>query len=409
MTSLAPERRATPQAARVALASIAVNIFLSLLNLAIAAASGSLAVAAEMVHNLVDLVASVAVLAGVQISERKSRTFPYGLYKVENVVAVGVAGLVFFTGYEIAKKALLAEGGPATVNGWMLAGVALSAIVPLAFSFYEMRVGRALNSPSLMADAQEYRAHVFSSGVVFLALVGQMIGVPLDRYAALVIVVLIAKTGWELLADGMRVLLDASLDAETLNQVRAILEAEPTVTEVRSLAGRNAGRYRFLEADVALRVDDLEKAYTVSQRLEQAIREQVPHVERVLIHYEPQVRTHLRYAVPLGDVGGTVSEHFGEAPYFALVTVRRADGLVERQEVLANPHVAIEKAKGIRVAEWLVSLKADVVLLREDVRGKGPAYVFADAGVEMQLTQARSLTQAIAEQRGKSSEKERDE
>jgi cation diffusion facilitator family transporter len=398
-------------ASRVAWASIAVNIFLTLLNLAIAAASGSLAVAAEMVHNLVDLVASVAVLAGVKISERESRDFPYGLYKVENVVAAGVAILIFFTAYEIAKEALFAETEATTVSGWMLAGVALSAVIPLAFSVYEMRVGRELNSPSLKADAQEYRAHVFSSGVVFLALIGQMIGYPVDRYAALVIVVLIARTGWELLADGMRVLLDASLDAETLDQVRAIIEAEPTVTEVRWVVGRNAGRYRFLEADLALRVDDLEKAHAVSQRLEKAIRERVPHVERVLIHYEPQVRTHLRYAVPLADSGGAVSEHFGESPYFALVTVRLADGqacgelgrAVEHQEMLANPHQAVEKAKGIRVAEWLVGLKADVVLLREDVQGKGPAYVFADAGVETRLTQTATLAEAIAEQREESS------
>jgi cation diffusion facilitator family transporter len=398
VASLESDHRAAPQAAQVAWASIAVNIFLSLLNLAIAAASGSLAVAAEMVHNLVDLVASVAVLAGVKIAERESRHFPYGLYKVENVVAVGVAILIFFTGYEIAQKALRGESGPATVNGWMLAGVALSAVVPLAFSRYEMRVGREINSPSLMADAQEYRAHVFSSGVVFLALVGQMVGFPLDRYAALIIVVLIAKTGWELLVDGMRVLLDASLDAETLDQVRTIIQADPATTEIRSVAGRNAGRYRFLEADVALRVDDLEKAHNVSRRIERAIRAQVPHVERVRIHYEPQVRDHLRYAVPLADPSGTVSPHFGEAPYFALVTVRTADGQVERQEVLPNPHANVEKAKGIRVGEWLVDLKADVILLQEDVHGKGPAYVFADAGVQTRLTETTTLAQALAEQ-----------
>ena len=161
------------------------------------------------------------------------------------MVAVGVAILIFFTAYEIAKEALSAETRAATVNGWILAGVALSAVIPLAFSIYEMRIGRALNSPSLKADAQEYRAHVFSSGVVFLALIGQMVGIPLDRYAALLIVVFIVKTGWELLADGMRVLLDASLDPETLDQVRAIIEGEPTVTEVRWVVGRNAGRYRF--------------------------------------------------------------------------------------------------------------------------------------------------------------------
>jgi len=399
MSAVEPAQPSTPRASQVAWASIAVNIFLSVLNLAIAVASGSLAVAAEMVHNLVDLIASVAVLAGVKISERESRAFPYGLYKVENVVAVGVAILIFFTGYEIAKEAIFAEPGATTVNGWMLAGVVLSGVIPLAFSVYEMRVGRQLNSPSLMADAQEYRVHVFSSGVVLLALVGQMIGYPVDRYAALIIVVLIVKTGWELLVDGMRVLLDASLDADTLDQVRAIVDAEPTVAEVRSLVGRNAGRYRFLEVDVALRVDDLERAHAVSERLDKAIREQVPHVERVLIHYEPQVRTHLRYAVPLAEPQGIVSEHFGEAPFFALVTVRLADGNIEQQQILSNPHREVEKAKGIRVAEWLVGLKTDVVLLREDVRGKGPAYVFADAGVETRLTEATTLAEAIAEQR----------
>ncbi|MGD8464917.1 MAG: cation diffusion facilitator family transporter [Anaerolineae bacterium] len=387
-------------ASRVAWASIAINIFLSLLNLAIAMASGSLAVAAEMVHNLVDLIASVAVLAGVKISERESRTFPYGLYKVENVVAVGVAILIFFTGYEIAKEALLADAEPATVNGWMLAGVALSAVIPLAFSVYEMRVGRELNSPSLMADAQEYRAHVFSSGVVFLALVGQLIGIPLDRYAALLVVVLIVKTGWELLSDGMRVLLDASLDPETLNKVQSIIESDAAVTELRSLVGRNAGRYRFLEAEVALRVDDLEKAHAVSKRIENAIRSQVPHVERVLIHYEPQVRTHVRYAAPLSDPQGTISLHFGEAPYFGLVTVRTADEQIAHQEVLANPYLQEEKAKGIRVGEWLVGLKTDVVLLQDvgRVKGRGPEYVFADAGVEARQTDAGTLSAAVAGQ-----------
>jgi len=384
-------------ASRVAWASIGVNIFLSLLNLAIAVASGSLAVAAEMIHNLVDLVASVAVLAGVNISERKSRDFPYGLYKVENVVAVGIAILIFFTGYEIAKKALFAESQATLVNGWVLAGVVLSALVPLSFSVYELRVGRELNSPSLMADAQEYRAHVFSSGVVFLSLIGRLVGLPLERYAALIIVVLIAKTGWELLANGMRVLLDASLDTETLDQVKAIIKAEPSVTEVRSVVGRNAGRYRFIEADVALRVDDLEKAHLVSQRIEKAIRDQVPHVERVLLHYEPQQRTHVCYAVPLVDPDGRVSEHFGEAPYFGLVTVRLADGQIERQELLANPHLGVEKAKGIRVGEWLVGLKIDEVLLREDVRGRGPAYVLADAGVGTRIIRAKTLSEALTE------------
>ena len=172
---------------RVGWYSIGINCFLTLLNLIIALASGSLAVAAEMIHNLVDLMAAVAVLVGLKISKRESRDFPYGLYKVENVVAVGIAFLIFLTGYEIARQAIFGLERQTTVNVWILAGVALSMIIPWAFSRYEMRVGRAANSPSLIADAQEYRVHIFSSGVVLVALAGQWAGLPLDRVAALVV------------------------------------------------------------------------------------------------------------------------------------------------------------------------------------------------------------------------------
>jgi cation diffusion facilitator family transporter len=339
--------------------------------------------------------ASVAVLVGLKISQRRSKSFPYGLYKVENVIAVGVAGLIFFTAFEIIQEALFASQRQTTVNPWMLAGVMLSAVIPLAFSHFELRAGKAANSPSLIAEAQEYRAHIFSSGVVLISLIGHIFGLSLDRPAALLVVFFIARTGWELLKDGMRVLLDASLDAETLAQVRQIIENDPATAQIKTLTGRNSGRYRFLEAEVTLRRDDLKKAHAISQRIEQAIRAAVPHVERVLIHYEPTGSIHRRDAFPLANPDGRLCEHFGQAPYFALVTSRLSDGAVEKQEVVQNPHREVPKAKGIRVAEWLVSQKVDRVVLKEDLHGKGPEYVFADAGVEMILTEAETASLAL--------------
>lgn len=67
--------------------SIAVNVLLALLHGFIAFRSDSLAVAAELTHNIVDLAAAVAVLIGLKLASRKSKSFPYGLYKVENLVA----------------------------------------------------------------------------------------------------------------------------------------------------------------------------------------------------------------------------------------------------------------------------------------------------------------------------------
>jgi predicted Fe-Mo cluster-binding NifX family protein len=277
----------------------------------------------------------------------------------------------------------------------MLVGIAFSAIVPFIFGHFELRAGRKANSPALIAEARDYQLHLFSSGMVFVALIGQNLGFRLDRVVALAIVALSARTAWNVLYEGMRVLLDASLDRETLDQVRDIIEAEPSVAEVVWVTGRNAGRFRFIEAAIELRVHDLEKAHAVSHHIEGRIREVVPYVDRVLIHAEPPERTHLRCAVPLADLQGTISEHLGEAPYFALVRVRLSDGHIEEHQTLGNPFIDDPKARGIAVAEWLVGKKVDFVLLRQSLQGRGPTYVFRDAGVEMELTQAETLLEGL--------------
>jgi len=376
--------------------SLAVNLFLAALKAALAVFSGSLALAADAVHSSVDVVGSLVVLGGLIIARRKSKAFPYGLYKVENVAAIVVALLIFLAGYEIAREAWQGAVRVVTASPAILVGAVLAVVIPLAFSRYEARLARTTNSPSLAADSRHFQTDVLSSAVVLIALAGSRLGWPLDRIGAAVVVLFIARAGWELLADGMRVLLDASLDAEALAKVRGLMEAEPAVAAVKSLTGRNAGRYRFLEAEVTLRIHDLDKAHAVSQRLEEDIRRAMAHVDRVLIHYEPTARERLRYAIPLANLNGAISQHFGEAPYFALVTIRLSDGAVERQEIVANPYTELPKAKGIQVAEWLVGQKVDVVLVKESLHNKGPEYVFANAGVEMHDVVADTLAAALA-------------
>jgi predicted Fe-Mo cluster-binding NifX family protein len=239
----------------------------------------------------------------------------------------------------------------------MLGAMVVSGAVPLAFSHFELRAGRASNSPALVADALEYRVHFLTTGLALASLASIRLGIPVDRGAALLIVVVVAKTGWTLLRDAMRVLLDASLDAETIFQVRSIIAGDPAIADVKWVTGRNAGRFRFVEAPTTAFV---------------------------------------RHAVPLADLQGSVSPHFGEAPYFALVDVRRNDGVVAEQRTVANPHRLDDTKKGIRVAEWLVAHKVDVVTVGEDLHGKGPEYVLHDAGVALRRADATTIADAIA-------------
>ena len=47
------------------------------------------------------------------------------------------------------------------------------------------------------------------------------------------------------------------------------------------------------------------------------------------------------------------------------------------------------------MAEWLLEHKVDVVVVKEDLHKKGPAYVFADAGIELQVSTAGQLSEVI--------------
>ena len=378
--------------------SLAVNVVLVAFHGVIATASGSLAVTAELIHNVVDLVAAGAVLIGLKLATRKTSAFPYGLYKVENLVAAAIAVMIFFTAYEVVQRAFLGAQSQLHVDAWMLATLVVTTAIPLAFSHFELRAARTANSPALIADALEYRMHAYTTGLAFAALMSAWFDLPLDRFAALLIVLAIIKTGWDLLADALRVLLDASLSVGTLNEIRQAIGADPAVAEVKWVTGRNAGRYRFVEAGIALRLSDLEKAEAAMRRVEQDVRTRLPQIERVLLHVEARSSAQIRYAVPLADSNGSLSEHFGEAPYFAIVTVDRTDNRVVEQRVCSNPHRDEEKRKGIRVAQWLAAQKVDVLFTRVAMEDKGPAYVLRDAGMEIRRTDVPTLAELLSAQ-----------
>ncbi len=375
--------------------SIAVGVTLVALLGVIAAFSGSLAVIAELIHNVVDLVAAVAVVIGLKIAARQSDAFPYGLYKVENLISAAIGGMIFFTAYEVVRNAFFGASVELHVDGWMLAALAVTLAIPLIFSQFELRAAIAAGSPALIAQAREFRIHAYTTGLALVALLSSRFGYPLDRAAAIIIVAAIVKTGWDLFADAVRVLLDASLDAERVNEIKQIILADPAIAEVQWVTARNAGRFRFAEAGVALKGGELGKAEAALERIGKAVRTAIPQVERVLLHLEARKSAQTTYAIPLASLSGAISEHFGEAAYFAFVSVGQAAGAVIEQRILPNPHHDLDKGKGMQVAQWLAAQKVDIVLAKVELSGRGPDYVFRDAGIKIKRTEENTLSEAI--------------
>jgi cation diffusion facilitator family transporter len=377
---------------KIAVYSIGVNLVLVGIKGLLSFFSGSVALMADATHSASDVVSSATVLAGIKISKRKSINFPYGLYKVENFVSLLSSIFIFLAGYEIIQtvffepQSLKSEYLP-----YAMAGVVLAMGITFAFSRYELKQGKKIGSPSLIADAKHIRTDMLSSAVILVGLVGSWLSFNLDKIAAILVVILVFKAGISIFVDSLRVLLDASIDFGTMDKVKSIIMNENRVVSINTLLGRNSGSFKFIEVVIVLKVKNLEKAHAVSQRIENEIKHQVFHVDKVLIHFEPHKKETTTYAVPLKEDKQGVSEHFGDAPYFYLATVQEKDRSILSERYDRNPFTTEEKGKGIMVSEWLLEKDVDSVISPRGFEGKGPSYVFSDADVEIILTKGKTL------------------
>ncbi len=370
---------------KVASYAIAVNAFLFVFKLSMALFSGSISLLADAIHSSTDIISSVALLLGIRIAGRKTKRFPLGLYKVENLVSLGIAFIIFLTGYEIIREVFFQHRSLVLARPtYAMATAATAMLVTWLFSLYEMRIGRQENSPAILADSRHIRTDAFVSLIVLVGLIGKQFNVPAEKIATVVVIGFIMKSGWDILIESVRVLLDASIDPATLNQIKEVIQSHPAITEIRELIGRNSGSFTFIEGDLVVKAKDFTHAHQIIEKITDKVQREVPHIDRIVLHYEPARRPSLLIAVMLSD--GTrwqVSEHFGEAPYIGWIEIHLNDNRILRMEVTLNPFTEIERGKGIRVAEHLVNHGVDLVLSRQLFHGKGPEYVFNSRDVKV--------------------------
>ncbi len=381
---------------RTALMSMSVNLLIFTIKYLSASVSGSIALKAEAFHTLADFVASLTVFAGLKIAKRKTKSFPYGLYKIENLLSVCIAVIILYTGYEIVLEVIHTTSIEIKNSGIAILALLVSVAITLWFSTYEKKIGQKTNSPILLADAAHIHTDVLSNAVVLVAVVSSSLGYQLDKIAALIVVGFIAQTGFQILKDGARVLLDASLDYETLSKVEKIIMETPQVVEMKSLKGRSSGRFKFIEIGIVIKTHSLDKAYLITDKIEERIKAEIKNIDQILIHYEPLQKEEIVYALPLTDDQASISAHFGEALYFMLVTFKAAEKVAVKKEIIVNPFSKTEKSKGILTAEFIAGQMVDFVVVKRGFGNKGPAYVFSDANIDVIVTDADNPEEALS-------------
>ena len=277
----AQERRLANRAIGVSAIGLAIT---GLLELIVGLISGSVGLLGDALHNLSDVSTSALVFVGFRMS-RKSATerYPYGYERAEDLAGVGIAIVIWssavFAGFTSVHK-LLTHG--ATSNPWWGAGAAAVGILGnQVVAPYKLRIGRRINSATLIADAQHSWLDALSSAGALLGLVGVIAGARwADPVAGLVVTLFICHVGWEVTSDVAHRLLDG-VEPEVIETAEAAASHVAGVQHAHARA-RWTGRTLRIEIEGWIDADaTLAEADRIGQYVVTAVADACPDARNI--------------------------------------------------------------------------------------------------------------------------------
>ncbi len=353
------QSRAKLAAARKrAVISICLNLFLAISKGIAGVLSGSTALIGDAINSTTDVFASSAVFVGIWVAGREHPSFPYGLYKAETVAALITAIAVILVGYELGRQAFLGVSVLPDIT-IALPVAAISLLIALGFGLAQLRAGKRLNSPAIIADAKDYLADSLSTTVVLISLLAVPLGYNVDRLAAGIVSLFVFYAGGQLFVSALKDLLDASIDRETEREIISFVEEHPRINRVKKCFSRNAGGRFLVDMDVVMHTPSHKTADLVADRLEEELLVEFPGLilARIRPHYAPG--QFIKRVTPVSEPEGELSMRLASAPWFLVETMKTETKEVKKREFIENRYKDAEKKKGLLVGRWLLKLKPD--------------------------------------------------
>lgn len=273
--------------------SLAVVVILVVFKVTVGVISGSISVIAQAVDSFFDLFAiSITFFAVIMAARPADEEHPFGHGKVENIAAIVQAILIFAAGGSIIYSAVrrIITGTAIELTEAGIGVMLVSIVVSIFLSRYLLKVSRATDSVALEASARNIAADVYSAAGVLAALVTIRftgLGV-IDPVAAMLVSLVILKSGYDVLRGSFGGLIDVKLPEAEENMVRAaIMEHVGELVDFHALRTRKAGRQRYIDLHLVMPRDvSVEEAHRMCDHLEHDIRSKL-HPASVTIHVEP--------------------------------------------------------------------------------------------------------------------------
>ena len=205
------------------LGAIALNALIVVAEVAGGLISGSLALLSDAIHNLSDVAALIIAFVARRLGRRPpSHRHTYGLGRVEVMAALFNSATILVVGTLIIRSAVTRLLHPTPVLGGVMLAVASVGLAANLFSVLLLK-GHSHGDLNMRAAVLHLLQDTLSSvAVVVAALLSEWrYGTYLDPVVSILVVVMVLFSGWRLLRDATRVLLEGTptgLDLEALRQ-----------------------------------------------------------------------------------------------------------------------------------------------------------------------------------------------
>jgi len=267
---MSPQKRATLVSSSVATLLVIVKLVLGL-------ASGSVAVLASAIDSLLDMLVSGFNFFAIKKSEEHpDEEYHYGKAKIQAIAAVIEGTIITISGiyiiYEAIKK--LNSGSVTTLLTPSIVAMTVSIIITYILVKYLLKVAKETDNLVIKADALHYKTDLWSNAAVLVALgLVYMTGMDaIDAIFGLGIGLYIIYSAYEIIHEGIEILLDRALDADMVEKIGEIISNHPEITSYHWLKTRTDGTTNFVEFHMVLRPNMLLlEAHRIADQVEDQI------------------------------------------------------------------------------------------------------------------------------------------
>ncbi len=266
----------------IALGALALT---TILQVVIVALSGSVALLADTVHNLGDMLNSVPLLLAFYLARRTAtRQYTYGFGRAEDVAGVVIVLSILFSAGYIFWESLgkLIDPQPIEQMGWVAAAAVVGFAGNEAVALFQIRTGNRIGSASLVADGLHARIDGLTSLVVLVAVAGSALGFPIvDPIVGVLIGVTILFIARDATTRVWHRLMDA-VDPRVVDQIEHHAGDVPGVEAVERVQVRWVGHRLYSEIGLVLAGDPtLAESQRIVATVKRRLFANVRHLEQV--------------------------------------------------------------------------------------------------------------------------------